>query len=243
MKQAAGVTADSEAGQGYARLGFEGGAMLFDRARLAPPGPQWLQPQHYGGQARAVQAGGRQAAWFVQGPGWQAVLRGYRRGGWVARLSRQRYIWTGEAGTRAFREFRLLARLHAQGLPVPQPLAAACWRHGLTYEAAILIERINGARALAQDLTPAACEAAGQAIASMHRAGVWHADLNAFNILLDPPGRAWLIDFDRGHARGVSLRQRQANLQRLRRSLRKVAGEQGEAAWQRIHQAYQAAGA
>ncbi|CFO37336.1 3-deoxy-D-manno-octulosonic-acid kinase [Bordetella pertussis] len=30
-----------------------------------------------------------------------------------------------------------------------------------------------------------------RAIAAMHRAGVWHADLNAFNILLDPGQDFW----------------------------------------------------
>ena len=51
------------------------GAMLSDAARLPDAGPELFNPGHYGEQARPVDAGGRQAAWFVQGPGWQGVLR------------------------------------------------------------------------------------------------------------------------------------------------------------------------
>ncbi|CFU11478.1 3-deoxy-D-manno-octulosonic-acid kinase [Bordetella pertussis] len=97
------------------------------------------------------------------------------------------------------------------------------------------------ARPLASLLDEPAWEAVARAIAAMHRAGVWHADLNAFNILLDPGGLAWLIDFDRGTAGGVSERGRQGNLARLRRSLVKVGGERGQDFWQRLEPAYRAA--
>ncbi|KAL02595.1 lipopolysaccharide kinase, Kdo/WaaP family [Bordetella holmesii CDC-H635-BH] len=225
----------------YPRKAFRGGAMLYEAARLVPD-PALLDPASYGDDAHAVQEGGRQAAWFVHGPGWQGVLRGYRRGGLIARVSRQRYIWAGEEQTRCFREFRLLARMQAAGLPVPAPLAAAYWRDGLTYRAAILVERLPNVRPLAADPSAQACEAAGRAIAAMHAAGVWHADLNAFNILLDPAGRAWLIDFDRGRDGGISTAQRQANLQRLQRSLLKVCGAAGQQAWEAICLAYRASG-
>lgn len=215
--------------------------MLFDPGRIASPDPTLLRPEAYGASAEPVQAGGRAAAWFVAGAGWQGVLRGYRRGGLVARISRAAYLWQGEERTRAFREFRLLAAMRAQGLRVPAPLAAGYWRSGLIYRAAILIERIPEVRPLAHVLAPAACEAAGRAIAALHAAGVWHADLNAFNILLDAAGDAWLIDFDRGTGGGVSASARQANLDRLKRSLVKVAGEPGAAAWDRIVAAYRAA--
>ena len=130
-----------------------------------------------------------------------------------------------------------MAALHAQGLRVPMPLAAGYWRRGWSYRAAILVERIPDVRPLALALDASPDEVAG-AIARMHRAGVWHADLNAFNILLDAQGHAWLIDFDRGKAGGLSSRARAGNLLRLRRSLRKVAGEQGEACGQGLQAAY-----
>lgn len=218
------------------------GAMLWDAARLggldAASGQALFDHLSYGERAAPVRAGGRNAAWLVSGAGWDGVLRGYRRGGLVARLSRDAYVWRGEDGTRSFREFRLLAMLRQAGLRVPVPLAAAYWRHGAVYRAAILVERIPGARPLAGalDETPVG-EVAG-AIVQMHRAGVWHADLNAYNILLDDQRRAWIIDFDRGTAGRLSKRARQGNLLRLRRSLRKVAGDEGEIFWRRLHSAY-----
>ncbi|KAG1081815.1 hypothetical protein G6F40_015353 [Rhizopus arrhizus] len=118
--------------------------MLSDASRLAGSGPEIFSPAHYGDRARPVDAGGRQAAWFVQGQGWQGVLRRYRRGGMIARVSRDAYLWNGEDRTRSFREYRLLAAMRAQGLAVPAPLAAAYWRQGPIYRAAIVVERIPG---------------------------------------------------------------------------------------------------
>jgi 3-deoxy-D-manno-octulosonic acid kinase len=214
--------------------------MLYDAGRIGNPGPVLFDPLVYGEQAQPVQAGGRQAAWFVQGNFGHGVLRHYRRGGLIARVSHQSYVWLGEACTRSFMEFRLLESLAAQGLPVPVPLAAAYWRKGLSYQAAIIVERLPNVRPLALVLDQPVWDEAAQAIARMHQAGVWHADLNAYNILIDAHGKAWIIDFDRGHQGGVSTRARGRNLLRLRRSLEKVAGQAGTVFFERLDQAYRA---
>jgi 3-deoxy-D-manno-octulosonic acid kinase len=229
-----------------AELALPGGAMRYDPRRLAHPGGFLFDPRAPANAAVPVGEGGRQAAWFTQGEYGAAVLRHYRRGGLVARISRDRYVWTGAQRSRSYAEFDLLRYLHARGLPVPAPLAAAWWRSGLTYRAAILIERLPGVTALASTLQPSRVarpgyssqQAVAAAIHALHRAGVWHADLNAYNILLDPQGAAWLIDFDRGRRGRLTPRQCRGNLLRLRRSLLKVAGERGLAYWQGLEQAY-----
>ena len=61
----------------------------------------------------------------------------------------------------------------------------------------------------------------GDCIARFHQQHVYHADLNANNILFDESGRVYLIDFDRGAIKKHG-RWKQANLQRLQRSLFKL---------------------
>ncbi|HEY9281431.1 MAG TPA: 3-deoxy-D-manno-octulosonic acid kinase [Eoetvoesiella sp.] len=219
-------------------LTFENGALRYAPDRIELPGVALFDPANPLLKAQPVQVGGRQAAWFVTGGFGSGVLRHYRRGGLVARLSQDRYLWAGAERTRAFAEFNLLYFMHQQGLPVNKPLAAAYWRDGLTYRAAIIVERIPNVHTLAKSLSLPCHAAVAEAIFAMHEAGVWHADLNAYNILLDEQGCAWLIDFDRGRRQVVSLKQRQANLLRLRRSLLKVAGAAGLGFWNNLEKIY-----
>ena len=207
------------------------------------PGGALCVPARFAGQADAgwfdahrpdavpVGEGGRQAAWFVDGVPGPAVLRHYRRGGLRAKLGRESYLWLGESRVRAYAEVRVLDHLRRAGVRVPEPLGAAYWRSGLSYRNAILVARIAGARALAGCLDQADPAAVARAIAAMHAAGVWHADLNAYNILFDADEQVWLIDFDRARRGVVSSGQAEKNWLRLRRSLVKVAGARGAQWW------------
>ena len=209
------------------------GAILFDRERLRQADIGLFDPQVWGARARPVDAGGRGSAWFVDAPFGAAVLRHYKRGGLMATLGRTNYLWRGARRTRSHAEFLLTRQLHDQGLPVPRPLAAMYLREGLLgYRAALLIERLDGVRPLA-DLAQeqgghAPWEAVGRMIARFHRAGLDHVDLNAHNILVDGSGKAWLIDFDRCRLRIPATRWRQGNLDRLLRSLLKLRGVRTE---------------
>jgi 3-deoxy-D-manno-octulosonic acid kinase len=69
-----------------------------------------------------------------------------------------------------------------------------------------------------------AWRAVGRGIRQVHDRGVYHADLTANNILIDPAERVFLIDFDRGGVRAPGG-WRAANLSRLQRSLAKICGE------------------
>jgi len=101
-------------------------------------------------------------------------------------------------------------------------------RGGMGYRAAILIERLPDVRSLADRAQVAGKDApweeTGRLVARFHRAGLDHADLNAHNILFNPQGKGWLIDFDRGALRIPATRWRENNLMRLQRSLLKLRG-------------------
>lgn len=218
-------------------------ARLCDAAAEVPPGPQLVDPGHWRSQGRVTgEAPGRGASLFLDaGAGREWVLRPYRRGGLVARLSATRYLWTGLEQTRAFRELRLTADLHRRGLPVPTPVAAAVTRHGLTYEAALITERIPGARALASRLESDATDddllrRVGTTIRRFHDAGLDHVDLNARNLLVDEGGKVWLIDLDRCRLRPRGSWQA-ANLARLERSLVKFGAADAMAPIRRGYEA------
>ncbi len=226
-------------GRGY-------GAILFDRQRLRQADPGLFSPAQWEGKARPVGEGGRGGAWFVDAPFGQCVLRQYLRGGVAAKLSRDRYLWRGPDRARSFAEFRLMRKLIEHKLPVPRPLAAFYMRDGMTYRAAILMERLENVRSLADRALVtgrgAPWEETGRLIARFHRAGLDHADLNAHNILFDATGHGWLIDFDRGVMRIPATRWRESNLKRLLRSLLKLRGERSredvEKDFARLRRAY-----
>lgn len=172
------------------------------------------------------EAPGRGSSLFLQASdSEQWVLRPYRRGGLIAKVSKKRYLWLGEERTRAFRELRLTATLYQQGLPIPRPVACCVTRFGASYEAALLTVRIPGAQALASLLAADEANEAllirvGTMIKRFHLAGLDHVDLNARNILVDHHGEPWLIDLDRCRLRSQGQWQAK-NLARLERSIAK----------------------
>jgi 3-deoxy-D-manno-octulosonic acid kinase len=228
------------------------GAILFDAGAAAQAAfdPEWFEPAP--GRATAVN-GGRGGALYIDAPFGRSVLRHYRRGGMVARMLGDRYLWTGAERTRGFAEFRLLTTLREHKLPVPAPVAARYRRNGLHYSADLITRRIEGATTLAELLAQEKLDAAvaarvGTAIANFHAHGAYHADLNAHNVLLNETA-VWLIDFDRGELRKPAREWRLANLARLQRSLVKLgAARDGEVAfeyslWSPLMGAYECGGA
>ncbi len=172
-------------------------------------------------------AQGRGEAWFFTFNGGVFVLRHYRRGGWMQRLRDDRYLWLGLERTRAFREWRLLAQLTRSVFPVPVPLAARAVRQGLSYRADIVTHRIMSVHSLAKTLKTTAIDSEqwrliGKIIRRFHDANIYHADLNAHNILINSRNEVYLIDFDKGKLRPKGHQWKVSNLHRLQRSLSKL---------------------
>jgi 3-deoxy-D-manno-octulosonic acid kinase len=203
------------------------------------------------GELSMVSGGGRGSAWFIGSASQPLVLRHYRRGGFIARLSEDKYWWAGEERVRAFAEWRLLDYLAQRGLRVPKPIAAFYRRAGMTYRCDLITQRIVDAQSLSEALSrgpmpQSTWRAIGDAIARLHSHGVDHADLNAHNILLDGNQSIRVIDFDRGRLRtpgGWTSR----NLLRLERSLAKISlslppDRFTPADWKELLSGYQAVG-
>lgn len=207
---------------------------------------------------QAVQTGGRNAAWFTEHALFSGVVRQYRRGGMISKLSQSYYVWQGAEKTRSWEEFKILCYLYAQGVPVAKPIAAMYRRQGFFYQAALLTERIEGAITLIEAIQhlsaqegntlsqlpvennespkekklgtlDALAKEVAQVIYRMHACLVNHADLNAFNILVDSSWQyVYLIDFDKAHLERSMGDWCQINYSRLARHLTKVLGEEGE---------------
>jgi 3-deoxy-D-manno-octulosonic acid kinase len=222
----------------------ERGAMLYDASRCGQPDPGIFDLDAWRARGGLEEtAGGRGSIAFLNDGGRRWVQRHYRRGGLVARLLDDTYLWTGAERTRSFREWRLLRRLSDWRLPVPVPVAARFERSGLVYRADLITEELPTRRTLAQALAsgpldPATWHAVGASIGRLHARGVHHADLNAHNLLPDEAGEVYVLDFDRGRVQARGAWEAKV-LARLRRSLEKVTaglppGRFDEAAWREL---------
>lgn len=174
---------------------------------------------------RLKTAEGRGEAIFYEHQGLSLVLKHYHRGGLVAKLNNDRYLRRRLEYTRSFKEWRLLSQLQAFGLPAPVPVAASVIKKGLFYRADLVTREITGVTTLAdllmeKTLDQKTWQAIGSCIQSFHDRDVYHADLNARNILVGD-SNIYLIDFDKGAIRYLGDAWKASNLTRLKRSLLK----------------------
>ncbi len=205
------------------------GAILYDKAiinqiseeRFTPEG--WLHAEPVTGALRAAGRGNTQ---YVGNVPKQFVLRHYMRGGLAGRIVRDSYIFSGADKTRSFMEWRLLDKLAANNLNVPRPAAARYSRRGTLYTADIITVRIPNIVPLSQYIASrerdeAFWQSLGAGLRRFHETGVYHADMNAYNVQIDRDGDLWLLDFDKGALRPAGPWQQQT-LNRLHRSLQKI---------------------
>ncbi len=172
----------------------------------------------------AGQSTGRSTTYLISHPQGEYVLRHYYRGGAIRYISKDYYCYYGLEKTRIYAEFTLLEQLQAWNLPAPAPIAGRITRKGLLYKADLLMATIPNAtdvfqRLCQHALTPSVWQSIGMTIARFHQHGVYHADLNCHNLMLDKAEKIWLIDFDRAEIKPMHPSWTTQNLARLYRSL------------------------
>ena len=205
------------------------GAILYDKAIINQISEERFTPggwPHAEALTGALRSSGRGNTMFVGNVPRQFVLRHYMRGGLIGKLVRDTYIFSGPDKTRSFREWRLLDKLSSNNFNVPRPAAARYCQHGTFYTADIITVRIPDVMPLSQyiaenDPDEAFWQSVGAAIYEFHVAGVYHADMNAYNVQIDASGDLWMLDFDKGALRPLGTWQ-QETLGRLHRSLHKI---------------------
>ena len=184
-------------------------------------------------------------------PRW--VVRHYYRGGLLARHLRDRYLAVGDP--RPVLEARAATEARKRGIPTPSVVAGAVYQGGMFYRADLVTEEIPHAADLAHVLfaddalvdPETALTAAGALVRRLEVAGVFHPDLNAKNILLQPlegGARAHLVDLDRCCPRVAGVPAPAYPMRRrLERSLRKTEARAGrflpDGAWSALHRGFE----
>ena len=206
-----------------------GGAILYDRQVIREIGEDrftasgWLHAEPVSADLRAA---GRGNTMFIGNVPRQFVLRHYMRGGLIGKVVRDSYVWTGEDESRPFVEWRMLAKMADSGLRVPRPAAARYCRRGPVYTADLITVRIPDVVPLSEHIAGEPppddfWRTLGAAVQDFHDKGVYHADMNAYNLQIDKDGDLWMLDFDRGRLLPPGPWQ-QKTLSRLHRSLQKI---------------------
>ncbi len=156
------------------------------------------------------------------------IVRPYRRGGFVRHFIHDLY-W--DRPLRPFVELCCTEEAWRRGVPTVEVLGARVeWTMGPLYRGLLVTREATGFHNLwswlqtapAADHRRAILRVVAQAVATMHQAGIAHADLNPTNILVYPnsdPPQALIIDFDRARlfSGPVPPHLRESNLRRFQR--------------------------
>lgn len=175
---------------------------------------------------------GRETAWGVQlhGSALDVVVRHARRGGLLAAVRGDRYVWPG----RAPKELAIALKLQELGVRTPDVVAYALYPAGRGFCRCDVVTRRLPAgsefpvawQSASPELREALLVAVASLLCDLRAAGAKHADLNAKNLYVAREGErwhAWVLDVDRVRFLRPSESWVGApNLARLDRSLRKL---------------------
>jgi 3-deoxy-D-manno-octulosonic acid kinase len=172
----------------------------------------------------------------IRGSDERMIIKHYEHGGLFRKITKDIFL----GSSRPFRELAILEAAGQKGIPVPEVLAASVDRifgpfhkGEIVYkeipDSANLLEYLKGLneRPMGEkiSLKREIINSLAQAIKKMHTSGIYHADLNVKNVLIQNRGEApriYIVDFDCSKIKkNLSLRVRIKNLARFNRSCEK----------------------
>ncbi len=172
----------------------------------------------------------------IRGSNERMIVKHYEHGGLFRKITRDIFL----GNSRPFRELVVLELASQKGIPVPEVLAARVDRiFGPFYKGEIVYKEIPDSANLLEylkrlnerpmgeriSLKRKIINSLAQAIKKMHISGIYHADLNVKNVLIQNRGEApriYLVDFDCSKIKkNLPLRVRIKNLARFNRSCEK----------------------
>jgi tRNA A-37 threonylcarbamoyl transferase component Bud32 len=174
---------------------------------------------------------GRGEVLIAKGKRGKVAVRKYRHGGLLRRLTGDLFFF----GSRPFQEVAVTAKVRSAGVPTLEILAAVIDRGwGGWYRGYLITRYLPTATDLISylDKEPqgkrrkAVIEKAAEAVKRMHQGGMYHADLQLKNFLVDEmKTQVYLIDFDKSEVfPRLRPSTRMKNLTRLDRSAAKLTG-------------------
>lgn len=173
-------------------------------------------------------AEGRGTVYFFKLGEVDVVLRHYKRGGLVAKINDDNFLYSGIESSRCHKELSVLQLLREANINVPEPIAGRIVKKGPIYTADIITQVIPNALELHEILQSKSVsedlwQNIGIEIRKMHDAQICHHDINVKNILLtnnEGINRVHLIDFDKCEVQKGN-HWKASNIERLQRSLNK----------------------
>ncbi len=172
----------------------------------------------------------------IKGSNERMLVKRYEHGGLFRKVTKDILL----GNSRPFRELAILEAASQKGIPVPEVLAARVdrifgpfYKGEIAYkeipDSANLLEYLKGLneRPLEEkmSLKREIINSLAQTIKKMHASGIYHADLNVKNVLIQNRGEApriYLVDFDCSKIKkNLTLRVRIKNLARFNRSCEK----------------------
>lgn len=180
---------------------------------------------HQPGRPASSTLGGRRSVCFARlGPIGNVAIKYYTRGGIIRYFVAERYIRWGP--TRSQKEFELLQTARRLGINAPEPIAYAHQGHPF-YRAWLVTRAVERHQTLAQlSLAdePSARQlmtAVSSQVSALIEHGILHVDLHPGNVLVNPEGRLFLIDFDKARLYKNSRGLKDKYLRRWRRAVDK----------------------